>query len=354
MKTIDCDTHYWPIEFLDRVDHPDKGTIEWVDDNTVAFHRNGALIHRFKRTRWDLDLRLKAMDEEGFDIQLLIPDNRPFLYELDADLGNQMARAINDYSAEAVKGHDRFLPVAWLYLPDMKEAVREMTRCVEELDIRAVKLTGGFGDCDLDEQVMWPLYEVAEHYGIPILVHPAARAFEDQPGHPWLVGGSRFAPMRFLATQIGFPMSYMHCIARLVFSGLLDRFRNLRFGFFEGGCGWVPFLRTQLEMEAKHRSFEVYQQKTGVRLERSPGEYFDRCYVAATSYEDYLPDIVRHWPDHKIIIGSDFDHADPIATWPHTITDLNAMEGLSKADRDKILSYNAFEMLGMKEEALVA
>lgn len=24
MKTIDCDTHYWPVDFLDRVNHRDK------------------------------------------------------------------------------------------------------------------------------------------------------------------------------------------------------------------------------------------------------------------------------------------------------------------------------------------
>ena len=110
MKTIDCDTHYWPIAFLDQVNHPDKGTIERIDDETVAFYRDGTLIHRFKDTRWDLAKRKTAMDQDGFDIQVLIPDNRPFLYELDDDLANAMAVAINDYSADAVKGEDRFIP----------------------------------------------------------------------------------------------------------------------------------------------------------------------------------------------------------------------------------------------------
>jgi hypothetical protein len=52
------------------------------------------------------------MDGEGFDIQVLIPDNRPFLYELDNDLGNAMARAFNDFAADAVKDQDRFIPVS--------------------------------------------------------------------------------------------------------------------------------------------------------------------------------------------------------------------------------------------------
>ena len=352
MKTIDCDTHYWPVDFLDRVNHADKGHIEREDNDRVAFYRGGKLIHRFPTSRWDLDKRRQAMDEEGFDIQVMIPDNRPFLYELDDDLGNQMACAFNDYAAEALAGDDRFIPVCWLYLPDMKGAVRELRRCVEDLGIRAVKLTGGYANCDLDEEPMWPLYELAEEYDIPILVHPAARAFEEQYAHPGLIGGDRFKPMRFLATQIGFPMTYMHAITRLVFSGAVDRFPKLKFAFFEGGCGWVPFLQTQLDMEFNHRSYAAYSNEFGIDLERKPSEYFDRFYVAATSYEPYLPDIARQWGEgHRIVIGSDFDHADPIATWPHTITDLDSMADLGKIDRDKILGHNAADLFNLPDAA---
>jgi aminocarboxymuconate-semialdehyde decarboxylase len=352
MKSIDCDTHYWPVPFLDDVNHGAKGHIETVDEDTVAFHREGQLVHRFKTTRWDLDKRKAEMDKEGFDIQVLIPDNRPFLYELDDDLGNAMARAFNDFAADAVKDEDRFIPVSWIYLPDMKGAVAELIRSVEELGIRAVKVTGGYGDCDLDDPAMWPLYEVAEHHDVPILAHPAARAFEGQTAHPWLIGADRFEPMRFLSSCIGFPMTYMHTITRLVFSGVMDRFPKLKFAFFEGGCGWVPFLRTQLDMETLHRSFAQYQEASGVSLAKKPSAYFDRFYVSAISYEPYLADTVRQWGDgHRIIIGSDFDHADPIATWPHTVTDLGAIDGLSQPDRDRILGHNAADLLGLSPAA---
>lgn len=352
MKTIDCDTHYWPVPFLDDVNHAAKGRIETVDDETVAFYRDGTLVHRFKTSRWDLDERKAEMDEEGFDVQVLIPDNRPFLYELDDDLGNAMARAFNDFAAEAVRNQARFIPVSWLYLPDMKGAVKEFTRSVEDLGIRAVKLTGGYGDCDLDDPAMWPLYEVAEHYEVPILAHPAARAFESQTAHPWLIGADRFEPMRFLSSCIGFPMTYMHTITRLVFSGVMDRFPKLKFAFFEGGCGWVPFLRTQLDMETKHRSFAEYEKSSGVHLADKPSAYFDRFFVSAISYEPYLADTVRQWGHgHRIIIGSDFDHKDPIATWPHTVTDLRAIDGLAPADQDAILGGNAADLFGLPRVA---
>jgi aminocarboxymuconate-semialdehyde decarboxylase len=344
---IDCDTHYWPIDFLERVDHPGKGRIEREDDTTVSFYRAGELVHRFKHTRWDLAARKAVMDQEGFDAQVLIPDNRPFLYELGHGLGRAMATAYNDYVAEAVKNEPRFIGVSWVYLADMAEAVRELERSATTLGLRAVKLTGGFGDSDLDDHAMWPLYEAAEALDLPILVHPAARAFEDQTGHPWLIGADRYAGMRFLASTLGFPFTYMHTITRLIYSGALDRFPKLRFAFFEGGAGWVPFLQNQLDREAEHRSFRSYLAKNGIKLQRKPSEYFDRLYVAAIANEPYLADTARQWRDHRIIIGSDFDHADPVATWPTTVERLRKIEGLSVQDQDKILGGNAMRLLGL-------
>lgn len=344
---IDCDTHYWPIDFLENVEHPGKGRIEREDDTTVSFYRAGELVHRFRNTRWDLTARKAAMDQEGFDVQVLIPDNRPFLYELGHQLGNSMAVAFNDYASAAVKNEPRFIGVSWVFLPDMAGAVRELERSATKLGLRAVKLTGGFDDSDLDGQSMWPLYEAAEALNLPILVHPAARAFEDQTGHPWLIGAERFNGMRFLASTLGFPFTYMHTITRLIFSGVLDRFPKLKLAFFEGGVGWVPFLRNQLDCETQHRSFRSYQAKAGIKLQRKPSEYFDQLYVAAIAYEPYLADTARQWTDHRIITGSDFDHADPIATWPTTVERIRKQEGLSPADQEKILGGNAMKLFGI-------
>ena len=346
---IDCDTHYWPIDFLENVDHPGKGRIEREDETTVSFYRAGELVHRFRNTRWDLTARKAAMDQEGFDVQVLIPDNRPFLYELGHQLGNSMAMAFNDYASAAVKNEPRFIGVSWVFLPDMAGAVREMERSATKLGLRAVKLTGGFDDSDLDDHAMWPLYEAAEALNLPILVHPAARAFEDQTGHPWLIGAERFNGMRFLASTLGFPFTYMHTITRLIFSGVLDRFPKLKLAFFEGGVGWVPFLRNQLDCETQHRSFRSYAAKAGVKLQRKPSEYFDQLYVAAIAYEPYLADTARQWADHRIITGSDFDHADPIATWPTTVERIRKQEGLSPADQEKILGGNAMRLFGIAE-----
>jgi aminocarboxymuconate-semialdehyde decarboxylase len=252
---IDGDTHYWPLRFLDRVHHPGKGHVEVGADNrefirfgeavpgdVATYYRDGKKIHAFKEGRWNLAFRAEYMKKDGFDMQVLIPDNRPLIYEVDPELGRQLARAYNDTVAQDIEGDPRFIGVAWIYLPDIPESVRELRRSVQDLGLKAVKFNGGYGDGDLDNEALWPLYEEIARLDIPILVHPAARVFEAQHSHPWLVGSERYQGFPHFPTALGFPLTYMVSISRLIFSGVLDRFPTLRFALFEGGIGWVPWL----------------------------------------------------------------------------------------------------------------
>src|SRR5205807_548631 len=80
-------------------------------------------------------------------------------------------------------------------------------------------------------------------------------------------------------------------IGDLIFGGLMERFPTLRFGFFEGGVGWVPFLINRLDNNVSRGQADEPSAKLGKppeQLPRFPREYFDRLYVAATSWEDYL------------------------------------------------------------------
>jgi predicted TIM-barrel fold metal-dependent hydrolase len=361
---IDGDTHYWPLRFLDKVKHPGKGYIEIEKDDrkyvrygevvpgaTATYYRDGKKVHSFKEGRWSLPLRAEFMKKDGFDVQVLIPDNRPLIYELDAELGRQLARAYNDTVAEDIQGDDRFIGVAWVYLPDIKESVQELRRAVKDLGLKAVKFNGGWGNGDLDNDVLFPLYEEIAALDIPILLHPAARVFELQHSHPWLVGSERFQGYQHFPTALGFPLTYMVSAARLIFSGVLDRFPTLKFGLFEGGIGWVPWLMHTMDAHMPSEATvsvavqQFFEGKKGIQ--KKPSEYFDQFYIAAVSWESYLADTISGWPNHNIIIGSDFDHGDAVATWPRTVDVIKKMSSLSAEDKEKVLGGNAMRLLGM-------
>ena len=144
--------------------------------------------------------------------------------------------------------------------------------------MKAVKFSGGWADGDLDNEVLWPLYEEIARLDIPILVHPGARVFEAQHSHPWLVGAERYQGFPHFPTALGFPLTYMVSAARLIFSGVLDRFPTLKFAFFEGGIGWVPWLMHTLNAHTPSEagiSVAVKQFFDGKqKIKKAPSEYF--------------------------------------------------------------------------------
>src|SRR5207245_3271299 len=145
------------------------------------------------------------------------------------------------------------------------------------------------------------------------------------------------------------PFTYQAMIMRLTLGGVLGRFPTLRFAFFEGGVGWVPFLMNRLDHHIP-RSREIASNHESPNRpethQRLPSTYFDQLYIAAVSWETYLPDIARLWPNHNIIAGSDFDHRDVIGTWPDTVRPIKEMEGLSETDKKRILGANAMRLFG--------
>jgi predicted TIM-barrel fold metal-dependent hydrolase len=136
--------------------------------------------------------------------------------------------------------------------------------------------------------------------------------------------------------------------ARLIFSGTLDRFPTLKFGFFEGGIGWVPWIMATLNAHTPGEAGisvavqQFFEGKKGIK--KPPSEYFNQFYIAAVSWESYLADTVNGWPNHNIIIGSDFDHGDAVATWPRTVDVIKRMKNLSEVDKEKVLGGNAMRM----------
>jgi aminocarboxymuconate-semialdehyde decarboxylase len=335
---------------MDMLDHPQAGKsvrIDW-DGGQGVFFRNGVKTYTFSESEWNLEKRIPAMDEEGFDVQVLIPENRPLIYEVDPDLGCALARAYNDATAEVCRGQGRFLGVAWVYLPEVQEATKELERAVTKLGLQAVKVVGGFDDVNLGSKLLDPFYGKAAELNVPVLVHPTARNHDNSDFNPILVGADKFgAEYGFLGGgALGFTFTSILTITQLIFGGMMDRFPNLKVGFFESGAGWIPFLANRLDIycEAERRqgraSDAEYPKET-------PSAYFDRLYVAAMSRESYLADTVRNLPNHRIIIGSDFPHNDPNATWPHTTSEMRAIDDLPEADLERILDTNPRELFGL-------
>src|SRR6266700_2969098 len=118
-------------------------------------------------------LRLKEMDENGIDIQVLSHAN-PSLQKLDAATAVPLAVRVNDRLHEAVQRHPtRFSAFAALPTADPKAAADELERAVTKLGFKGAMIHGLTNGRFHDEPFFWPIFERAEALDVPIYFHPA-------------------------------------------------------------------------------------------------------------------------------------------------------------------------------------
>ena len=72
-----------------------------------------------------------------------------------------------------------------------------------------------------------------------------------------------------------------------------------------------------------------------------PSEYLQHFYPAVTANEKWLHHTIEAWPDHNMVLGSDYPHAKASGTWPNSVRMIRENTKLSDADKERILAGNA-------------
>ncbi len=212
----------------------------------AAYHPETALGALFNR------VRIEHMDREGIDAQVIYGSLTLTLASLiDSDLACGLCRAYNNYIHDDCEPyHERLIPVGVLPLQNVPAAIDEMRRCVDQLQMPAVMIAPNLPQPHpdavdafpnvrvpkhLSDPSFFPLYEEAERLGVAIGVHGT-------PGAYLCAGSADQVDTFALSHLFGHRSQQQMALAKLVMDGVLERFPNLRFGFLEAGCGWLPDL----------------------------------------------------------------------------------------------------------------
>jgi len=347
MIRIDSDTHFTPLDAFADLDpkYADQGPrlVELTSERLrieyparapfVPAHIKPLRVGGHPKSNFAIEPRLAAMAQDGFDMQVLIPNNSPFYYDVDAEMGANVSRAYNQAIGRVLKKYpNKFVGIAAVPLQDIKRAIVEAEYAVKELGLHSVIVYQNVNGKDLDGDFLWPFYEAVEKLAVPLSVH----GVDSGP----LLGVERFARYN-LDVCLGFPFEVFTAISVLVLSGVLDRFPTLKFGFFEVGIGWIPWFLDRLEM--------AYDARPAARAKtaRRPKDCFNNFYFSFGSEDSTLPDVVKRIGSSRLMIGSDYPHPD--GTSPNTISMLKARAGLSSQDLDSLLGGTAAEFFGFKE-----
>ena len=276
-------------------------------------------------------LRLKEMDENGIDIQVLSHAN-PSLQKLDAATAVPLAVRVNDRLHEAVQRHpDRFAAFAALPTADPKAAADELERTVTRLGFKGAMIHGLTNGVFHDDKRFWPIFERARALDVPLYVHPAAP-------HSAVVDAYYKDYVKdfpaILNAAWGFTVETATQGIRLVLSGVFDAYPDLKIILGHMGEG-LPFLLWRID----HALSRPGNRRIAFR------EQFSQHFYITTSGNFSTPALLCSMMElgvDRILFSVDWPFVQnvPGTKWMSELQ-------LSAEDKTKILSGNAKRLLKM-------
>jgi predicted TIM-barrel fold metal-dependent hydrolase len=228
-------------------------------------------------TLFDLDHRFRIMDKFEGLYHVLTLSSPPIEKIGDAEKAIYLAKLANDEMAELVlKYPDRFVAaVASLPMLDIDASLKEIDRAINDLRFRGVQINTPINDKPIDSPEFLPIYEKMANYNLPIWIHPVRDAnFSDYRTEK---------RSKYMIFHIfGWPYETAAAMTRLVFSGILERYPNLK--FITHHCGsMVPYLEQRIIGAYDHAEM-LRGAKYKQGLTKAPIEYFKMFYYDTAIY----------------------------------------------------------------------
>jgi aminocarboxymuconate-semialdehyde decarboxylase len=315
VRTVDVHAHTAVPSALETIV---KGT---PLENTVRGQLNGNLVMS--------DARLRAMDEQGIDVEVLTINQ--YWYGADRDLAARLIPAQNEALARACAPHlDRFTPLASVSLQHPDLAAQQLQQAWDTWGMRGAGIGATVNGEELASPKFDPFWATAETLGAMIFMHPQ--------GVPEL--RDRLQGNGFLTNVIGNPLETTIALAHLIFEGTLDRFPRLRLCGAHAG-GFLPAYIGRFDAGCV-----TFPQNCTPKNARKPSAYLKQLYFDSMVFSgEGLRHLAAESSVDHVFMGTDYPFP-----WTSTSVDhiLNA-PGFSDADRIAMLGGNAAKLLGIPQ-----
>jgi aminocarboxymuconate-semialdehyde decarboxylase len=309
------------------------------------------MVKRISSVRlvWDIEARVQML-ERFPDVQQVLTLSQPAPEMLGGpDLAMEVARVANDGMAEICRKWPHKFPVFVAALPmnDVPAALVEMDRAIVALGAKGIQIGTSVNGRPLDDPALFPIFErITNHHDLPIWMHPF---------RPATVADYRTeSKSRYEIWQVlGWPFETGVAMARIVFSGMLDRLPNMRIITHHCG-GVVPYLAGRADtLWAQLGSRTADEDYSAVlkRMSKPPIEYFKMFFgdtVLGGSASALRCGLDFFGPDH-IVFASDCPF-DPEGGPMFIREGIKSVEDLDLPDaiKEKIYYANAARLLKMR------
>ena len=296
-----------------------------------------------KKRGYGPESALEAMDVEGIDVAIVFRTFAHMVVSIDrlpGPLATAYCRAFNDWLFDycAVEGK-RLKPAAIVSLHDPELAAQEARRAVvEKGHVGVVVLPMPVKGRYMNAPACDPLWQEIQGLGVPLLFHgTSGGASEDYVSNRF----RRNPNFRTLNHSAAFPLELMMALSAMTTGGVLKRFPNLRVGFLEGNCAWLPWWLHRLDDQ-----WEKYGGGESVRLDALPSEYFKgQCFIGTDVDETLLRVVIDEIGDDNIVMSTDYPHAD--GPYPHGTQTFLELPGVNLESKRKILWDNCVRLYAL-------
>ena len=326
MIIIDFHNHVYPPEYIEAVQAgPSAYEVTFDSDNNPVLHSPGDYNiivpgHRF------MDLRKTVLREAGVDKQIISFTAPGTLIET-PERSVELSRMVNEIFAGIQNEHsDHFVALATLPLNDPDASAVELERAISELGLKGATLFSNANGVALSDRRFWPLYEKADEMNVVFFIHPT-----------YPVGVEAMTDY-MLMPLVGFVADTTLAAASLVFSGVVEKFPNIKWVLGHLG-GAVPYLAERLD-----RGYEAFEQ-CRENINKPPSEYLKNLYYDSVNFDvNALQFAIDFAGTEHILAGSDYPHQ--IGSLEKMLASIKQLN-ITAEEKAGILGENAARLLGL-------
>ncbi|HMN22033.1 MAG TPA: amidohydrolase family protein [Ottowia sp.] len=281
---------------------------------------------------WDPDFRVRELDAQGIDVQVVCATPVMFGYAWEAARAADWAAQMNDKALAFCGAHPtRLKALAQVPLQDTRLACVEASRAMAAGCV-GVQIGNHVGEKDLDHPDLVDFLVHCANEGIPVFVHP------------WdmMTGGNRMRQW-MLPWLVAMPAETQLGMLSLILSGALERIpESLKICFAHGG-GSFAWVLGRVDNAWKHR--DIVRQD----CPRLPSEYAHRFHTDAITFDLRALDLlIGVMGIERVMLGSDY----PFPLGEQQVGELvRGANFLDEAQRRQILSDNARAFFALDDRA---
>jgi predicted TIM-barrel fold metal-dependent hydrolase len=339
--TEDDGSHWWYVDGRKTMSFLGIQTGLRFDKDPTKL-RVSATVDQVRPAAFDPAAYIEENEQvDGVWGQVLYPSQGLVLFSIpDSELLSATMRAYNDWLAEFIAGRtDRMKGIGMVNVDDVADGVKELQRC-HELGLSGALITvkppawAPFRDRRYDD-----FWAVASDLSMPLSLHTATDRSDPRDAGSFKLDVRDVPPAVFFNKDF----AIREALADLIFSGVFERFPDLRIGAVEFELAWAGYFLDQMDSTYLYRPIrgEWHRFPEGTL----PSDYFHRnvfCSFQEDAIGVRLRDVIGV---EGLMWGSDYPHTE--ATFPRSKEIVEeVLAGVPDAEQALIARDNCARLYG--------